>query len=156
MSTRDDERTVAERAPHPFQDLRRLGGQAAGIEGGRIGQGDGVDFAERLERTALDERVESLDRSGLEDVQRLALGLSDVGIEQKDAAEDLAGGQAAGQRRAQLARSDDGDGGRHGRGGGDSISAGRAAVPVASRAPRSPRSRGPPSRCTPSGHRRAR
>ena len=112
---------MAERVPHPLQDFRRLGGQPPGIEGGRIGQGDGVDFAKRLEGAAFDERVEPFDRPGLEDVQRLALGLSDVGIEQEDAAEDLARGQAAGQRRAQLARSDDGDGLRHGRGGDSSI-----------------------------------
>ena len=57
-----------------------------------------------FEGTALDERVEPLDGARLEDVQRLAPGLSDVGVEEEDAPEDFARGQAAGQRGAQLAR----------------------------------------------------
>ena len=80
MSTRHDERTVAEGAPHPIQDLRRLGGQRGpGSRAGRIGQHDGVDVAERIEGAAFDERVEPFDGPGLEDVSALPLAFPTSG-----------------------------------------------------------------------------
>ncbi len=87
MSAGDDERGGAERPAQEVQDLPGFGRQATRLEGGGIGEDHRVDFAEPLQRPALHEGIEPLDGAGLEDVQRLALGLSDVGVEQEDAPE---------------------------------------------------------------------
>ena len=93
------------------EGVRARGLERDGVQLRRIREHPDVHFADAGAIGApLDTRGEPFDRPRLKDVERLALRLSLVRIHQDDATAPLPSRETAGERRAQLPGSEDGDG----------------------------------------------